>query len=87
MVNFLTTIAVVLLAYSNLMTCCKISKQEKRIKQEIKKERSQLNRIQQYRRDLEQSYSQMSLDAHRCLNMLGQGIGLLKRLLEEEEES
>lgn len=62
-------------------------KELERIKQEIKEERSRLNKIQQYRRDLEQSYSRMNLDAHRCLNMLGQGIGLLKRLLEKEEES
>lgn len=33
MVDFLTTIAVVLLACSNIMTCCKVSEQEKRIKQ------------------------------------------------------
>ena len=33
MIDLLTTIAVVLLACSNIMTCCKVSEQEKRIKQ------------------------------------------------------
>lgn len=74
--------------FNNLVTRCmwELPAKEaelKKIQKQIKEERSRLNRIIQYRLELEQNAHDMNLKLQRSLYQINQGLELLNKLIDK----